>query len=380
MAQDSQEEPKAGNQARLAIRLDRGAFLRRQCHRCEGIFSVLAPEFAIPPYAKDVLTIPPSKPGRCPYCGAGATQWQTEAQKDGSSFVAKREVSPNEQASAKLTMNEDSTRPAGQALPTGDDYIVEEPVFSGERMWPPCHPAVPLLVDVSRVDSVRCFVCGRAYETQRILIPVEESQRLLTLEADGANAALAAHLFGSLGDLQFASEAAAALSDTQRVHDEIGDRALWTACVISYARAFSMRGGTRYLRADDLFAQLPHEARKLHDFMMELRNKHVAHSVSEQEYSSIGWVVQPPELRNPKFEGVSQMHAVFVLPSDLSGVRDLLVAVTAEVQRSAQAALQAVVDEARNLPLEEIYGRPAQLFTVPGAVKPRPQQRQQPRR
>ena len=87
--------------------------------------------------------------------------------------------------------------------------------------------------------------------------------------------------------------------------------AISQSAVVTYARCFAS-GVRKSLRA--LLEQAPPELRSLHDHFVDLRNKHVAHSVSEleQTHAVVTWKKQRGRYR------VASVGAVHVSTSGLS--------------------------------------------------------------
>jgi hypothetical protein len=105
-----------------------------------------------------------------------------------------------------------------------------------------------------------------------------------------------ADLLAMQQDLTFVWEACDLLLDLPT--DEPGlqallTRALWSSALIAYARCFAT--GKRLGLKDDDVRRVPNgdEAVKFHRKLLDLRNKHIAHSVNPLEFIKIGVMVGP---------------------------------------------------------------------------------------
>ena len=130
--------------------------------------------------------------------------------------------------------------------------------------------------------------------------------------------------------------------------------ALSTATAVAYGRCFS--SGVR-IRLTELVHQMPdEEMRKMHQFLIEFRNKHVAHSVNAFEENSVGVHVSSEYTSSTDIETIIPRH------SRQSGFQ---IDMPALIQRLAEWRLQqvqdamagerrAVLQAVRRVPLDEI--------------------------
>jgi hypothetical protein len=131
--------------------------------------------------------------------------------------------------------------------------------------------------------------------------PLEEG-KIYAYAVDFPEAQKVQEIHAVLRDLDFVMRTADYLADLLRewasLEEDLapGDgskkdlvaRSLWTAAIIAYVRCFAQ--GTRYrLRKEDLKEQYPGgNVIKLHQYFWEIRDKHVAHSVSPFEVFGTG--------------------------------------------------------------------------------------------
>lgn len=127
-----------------------------------------------------------------------------------------------------------------------------------------------------------------------------------------------ADLHSIIADLDFARECAHAYAAPADEHrEELKMRALWSAGIISYRRAF---GSGRALLVDQgrrprldtqLVALLADEQRTVHEQVMEMASKHVAHRVGEHEQAAGVAVLEPhPSPRRVVGVGLLRAHMI----------------------------------------------------------------------
>ena len=69
------------------------------------------------------------------------------------------------------------------------------------------------------------------------------------------------------------------------------DQALIEAAVVRYGRLFGSGGRRTAAPWADMVAELPEELRGFHEFIKDLRDKHVAHSISQWEQNNVSVLV-----------------------------------------------------------------------------------------
>jgi hypothetical protein len=110
-------------------------------------------------------------------------------------------------------------------------------------------------------------------------------------EVGGPVAQALADIGGELMDIAFAHSAVQELLDSWPPDASLGPdstsaRALWMAAIVSYARCF--RGGIRTSgTASTLISRLRGLDQSSHEYFLDLRDKHVAHSVNALEQATV---------------------------------------------------------------------------------------------
>lgn len=144
---------------------------------------------------------------------------------------------------------------------------------------------------------------------------------------------------------------------TRPVSGRFADDSLWMSALVAYGRAFGSSVRTTERLNDDW---LQEGDRAAHAFLLDLRNKFVAHAVNNFEHS-----VVIAYLTNSAFErrGISrlgQMHAEVMPLTDeqLAGMIDLCEKHIKHVNRRLRRALSDVSAELKTLGLDEVYAPP----------------------
>ena len=144
------------------------------------------------------------------------------------------------------------------------------------------------------------------------------------------------------GDLDFATSVLGRLLDvwpssdfaTDVRDDRLDDhRARWNAALVAYARVFNSRIGERLSHAffDD-------EAAKSHAYFMRLRNRHVAHSVSD--FERVGVLIALTRDEPAAVEGLLDFYTTEQMPSKVLAHQLLAVAMLARAEVEARLAAE----------------------------------------
>lgn len=149
-------------------------------------------------------------------------------------------------------------------------------------------------------------------------------------------------------------------------------RALWSSALIAYARCFAT--GKRLGLNDEDVRRVPKgtEAFEFHRKMLELRNKHIAHSVNPLEFIKIGIMVG--SLRREDDEGITGLAALFGAswdphPTSVDSLRRLAEALLEVVMNRAEEQTPALREAAEKMGLEAVKRWP-ELVYEEGAVDP----------
>jgi hypothetical protein len=202
---------------------------------------------------------------------------------------------------------------------------------------------------------------------------VEEATttQLPTVPLDGRRAGLLADLGAVTQDMKFVMHCCqrlvAGMADEQP--DGVVMEALFTAAVITYARCFNT-GKRSSLSENDLTKLgLEGDLRGFHRQVLDMRSKHVAHSVNPFEMITVGAVLSPTDAENRQVEGIAVLivrHIAF----DADGVTQLHEVCKRLVDRVIAARAEhlqaAALEEAREIAIDELYQRPHLRAQPPG--------------
>jgi hypothetical protein len=168
-----------------------------------------------------------------------------------------------------------------------------------------------------------------------------------------------ADLFGAAYDLE------TALEFCRRLETALGSSpidtplldALTSAFVVRYARCFA--SGVRQRLPQRLIEDLPPDTRRLHDDLVALRDKHIAHSVNpfEENFVTVH-VREAPD--TPALGGIGtqggRLVALDVVTTSAS--RDLVEHLLDAIKRFTDQLTEIVREEIETLPLDSIYQFP----------------------
>lgn len=177
-----------------------------------------------------------------------------------------------------------------------------------------------------------------------------------------------ADLAGIVLDLAFVHEAVLRLKATSKPpEDIIVAQALWNAALVAYARCFTT--GKRLGLKSSLFDGLDPGAAEAHQYVMNMRGKHVAHAVNPFDQVRVGVVLSPPGSANRNVRGTVQFrqHLVGWDQGGLETLQHLTDAAHAFAMRRYNEVEAALYDEALALSIEDLYRRPAMRIITPGS-------------
>lgn len=156
--------------------------------------------------------------------------------------------------------------------------------------------------------------------------------------------------------------------------DSLLIESLWTAALIRYARCFGT--GKRFGLAESIFDALLGEPHKVHRMYIDLRDKHIAHSVNPFEQMAVGLILSPESSEERKISGVAAMSMRHIC-SSVEGVHQLGLLSKALLQKVVQMAKEyekKTLERGQSMPLEVLYKLPRLRMVAPGselADKPR---------
>jgi hypothetical protein len=149
--------------------------------------------------------------------------------------------------------------------------------------------------------------------------------------------------------------------------DTILIRALWTAALVAYARCFTT--GIRFGLTSDLFDHFDGQPRETHEYYLDLRNKHIAHSVNPFEQIVIGAVLSAPDAATKSVEGIATLIGTNISESaeSIEQLRTLATTALKYIARTGKDLSAEVLEEAKALPIGDLYKRATPRVTVPPA-------------
>lgn len=148
--------------------------------------------------------------------------------------------------------------------------------------------------------------------------------------------------------------------------DHILIESLWVSALIKYARCFT--SGKRFGLSKDIYQNLQGEPLKAHQFYIDLRNKHIAHSVNPFEQMEVGFVLSSINESEKKIVGVSTL-AMRHIVSDKEGVHQLgLLSKIAhdKICLLAKNTEEKVLEEGKRIPIDELYKIARPRLVAPG--------------
>ena len=149
--------------------------------------------------------------------------------------------------------------------------------------------------------------------------------------------------------------------------DSILIESLWTASLIRYARCFT--SGKRYGLTEAMFEGLQGEPIKVHRMYIDLRNKHIAHSVNPFEQMEVGLVLSPKNGHKKKIIGVATL-SMRLITLDVEGVHQLGLlskVILKKVCEIAKQYEQKTLEIGKTLPLDELYERARPRLVAPNS-------------
>jgi hypothetical protein len=158
--------------------------------------------------------------------------------------------------------------------------------------------------------------------------------------------------------------------------DHLLIESLWTAALIRYARCFTK--SKRFGLSESIFHGLKGDPTGAHQFYINLRNKHVAHSVNPFEQIEVGAILAPAESKAKEVIGVATF-AMRHISADFEGINQLGMLskiVLEKVCELARQCEQRVLDQIKRMPINSLYVRARLHLTAPGpeaVEKPRKQ-------
>lgn len=192
-------------------------------------------------------------------------------------------------------------------------------------------------------------------------------EELFIAEVDFEEAKQTADLMSYFQDLAFTIKALDRLQQLigENGKDEVLTGSLWIAVLISYARCFST--GKRFGLSEKLFEDIEGGV-ECHQLFMNLRNKHIAHSVNPFEQVIVGLVLSPPSSSECKVEGVSILgQKLLHLDSEgIQNLRHLALVAMKKVEKQGKEYQEKTLEVGKQLPIDTLYAKARPRTVAPG--------------
>ena len=202
------------------------------------------------------------------------------------------------------------------------------------------------------------------------------TEELFIAEIDYDEARVTADLMSYFQDLAFTIDALDRLQQmiNDNVQDSVLSGSLWIAALVSYARCFST--GKRFGLSGEMFQSIE-GGLECHEYYMNLRNKHIAHSVNPFEQVVVGLMLSPPSNAEKKVEGISVLsQRLLHLDSEgIQNLRRLSLTTLKIVEKQGKESQDKALEAGKKLPLDSLYAK-----AHPRTVTPGPEQASKARR
>lgn len=203
----------------------------------------------------------------------------------------------------------------------------------------------------------------------------DQQKSLLICEVDYQNARELADLTSLIQDLDLCNKTCERLiaSLEGETEDPILQAGLWTAALISYARCFAT--GKRFGISEEFLGKLNGDPVEVHRYYINMRDKHIAHSVNPFEQVKIGLLLEDPTIKK-KVIGVvnlSQRH-VTAKKDGVDTLRRLCIVIRNRLASDWKYCRDETLKVGQTLPVDELYSKSHMHAITPGpedAGKPR---------
>jgi len=189
-------------------------------------------------------------------------------------------------------------------------------------------------------------------------------QEFLTVEVDYPEAKEWSNITSLIQDIDSTIQICNRLVEAlpKKNGDRILLESLWTTALIKYARCFAT--GKRFGLSLKIFAGLKGDPVGAHNFYIDMRNKHVAHSVNPFEQVKTGLVLSDPKIEK-KIKGVvtfSQWH-ISAQSDGVETLKNLCLVLRAKLSESGKKLHEETLKKAKEISIENLYAK-AQLKTI----------------
>lgn len=198
---------------------------------------------------------------------------------------------------------------------------------------------------------------------------MSKKEQLPVVKLGTEKAKLLADIAGIHEDLKFTVQICERLYklDATEEKDVLLKEALWAAALISYARCFAE--GKRYGLSEDTLQAAGDKAFEIHRHFVNLRNKHIAHSVNPFEQIEVGLVLSEPNKEDRHIESVVTfgLRLISMNKPAVQGLLTLAATLLDEIKRQATELKNEVYEEAKKIPVDELYKYPPLRIKAPHA-------------
>ncbi len=147
--------------------------------------------------------------------------------------------------------------------------------------------------------------------------------------------------------------------------DRIIIESLWTTALIKYARCFT--SGKRFGLSRALFDGLNGDPHGAHEYFINIRSKHIAHSINPFEQVTTGLVLSDPETEKKAAGTVtfSQWH-ISATGDGVQTLKNLCFVLRAKLSETGKDLYKKVLKIGQQLNIGELYSKAELKTTTPG--------------
>jgi len=152
----------------------------------------------------------------------------------------------------------------------------------------------------------------------------------------------------------------------EKPQDSLLIESLWTTALIKYARCF--KSGKRFGLDESILDGLKGEPHKVHKLYLDMRDKHIAHSVNPFEQMQVGLVLSPKDSNEKKVVGVATLFMRHMV-TDVEGVHQLGLLSKVLLEKVCDIAKQyknKTLEKGKTIPIDDLYKRARPRITAPG--------------
>ncbi len=148
--------------------------------------------------------------------------------------------------------------------------------------------------------------------------------------------------------------------------DSLLIESLWTTALIKYSRCF--KSGKRFGLDESILDGLKGEPHKVHKLYLNMRDKHITHSVNPFEQMQVGLILSPKDSHEKKVVGVATLSMRHIV-SDVEGVHQLGLLSKVILKKVCDIAKQyeeKTLEKGKRIPIDDLYKHAKPHITAPG--------------